>query len=556
MKTNLLCKISSIICALMFASFSSAQAATINSTYTGPTDGNWGDPANWSPAIVPNNGGGNTFAVTIANVFLTLDLDVAVNRLTFEPGDGVPIILGGTAPFLYCLDYNFTSAHTSIGNGGILQASAVVKDVTVDLGELADFSGTTLNTGYDYAVTAEPGRAATMKFNGANIVTNTAGIVLGGVNTSLTDENGADALAYFQNNAFDGYFDLEVGRNFTTEGAFVNAGLITIFASDPGFISGDVTTTLTINGNYTGIGYPLDPNTDGQVELLAPGPQGDARMVINGALTNYNAARKTLNKTWYQWEAANGRSATTQVLGGSRPLDIVTNNASLSLFGPNTGLRDKFGNDALRNLAVSARFLMGDRDFTTADSFTSTSRLSIYGNSNFTVNGTLTIKGDQFQVFALTGYALLGWFPNDPPYKKSYITVIGNLNLASAARFRYGIYDDATLPSVSVGGTAILGGALVPYLLDGANVTSSDSFTLLTAHKIVGQFSNVANGGRVTALSFSDGSELGTFLVTTTRTSLVLSDFQPSANAGAAGTRSLATSPAADGEGRSPRRRN
>src|SRR4029077_8990293 len=86
MKTNLLCKICSIICTLMFASFSSAQAATINSTYTGPTDGNWGDPANWSPAIVPNNGGGNTFAATIANVFLTLDLDVTVNRLTFNPG--------------------------------------------------------------------------------------------------------------------------------------------------------------------------------------------------------------------------------------------------------------------------------------------------------------------------------------------------------------------------------------------------------------------------------------------------------------------------------------
>jgi hypothetical protein len=119
-------------------------------------------------------------------------------------------------------------------------------------------------------------------------------------------------------------FDLEVGRNFTTEGSFVNEGLITVFASEPGFVSGDIDTTLTINGSYTGIGYPLDPNTDGQVELLAPGPDGDARMIINGALTNYNAARKTLNKTWYQWEAANGRSATTQVLGGSRPLDIVT----------------------------------------------------------------------------------------------------------------------------------------------------------------------------------------------------------------------------------------
>lgn len=142
--------------AIVVAALGVARADSIKSTYTGPTDGIWGDPVNWSPTIVPNNGGGNTFAASIANVFLTLDLNVAVNRLTFEPGDGVPIILGGTAPFLYCVDHNFTSAHTSVGNGGILLASAVAKDTTVDLGELVDFSGTTLKTGYAYAVAAEP----------------------------------------------------------------------------------------------------------------------------------------------------------------------------------------------------------------------------------------------------------------------------------------------------------------------------------------------------------------------------------------------------------------
>jgi hypothetical protein len=57
-------------------------------------------------------------------------------------------------------------------------------------------------------------------------------------------------------------------------------------------------------------------------------------------------------------------------------------------------------------------------------------------------------------------------------------------------------------------------------------VTSSDSFTLLTATKVVGKFSNVAKGGRVDVLSFSDASVLGTTLVTITETKLVLSDFQ------------------------------
>ena len=121
MKTN--AKSFLILFVLMTAAFIPARADFINSTYTGPTDGNWGDPANWSPAIVPNNGGGNTFAATIANVFLTLDLDVTVNRLTFNPGDGDPIIIGGTAPFLYCLDHNFTSAHTVSATAGLCSRS-------------------------------------------------------------------------------------------------------------------------------------------------------------------------------------------------------------------------------------------------------------------------------------------------------------------------------------------------------------------------------------------------------------------------------------------------
>ena len=48
-------------------------------------------------------------------------------------------------------------------------AFAVAEDVTVDLGELDDFSGTTLNTGYAYIAAAEPGRTATLKFENANI---------------------------------------------------------------------------------------------------------------------------------------------------------------------------------------------------------------------------------------------------------------------------------------------------------------------------------------------------------------------------------------------------
>ena len=507
MKTN--AKSFILITALMLLAWTAGRAAIIKSTYIGPSDGNWGDPANWSPAIVPNNGGGHSFAATIANVFLTLDLDVTVNRLTFKPGDGNPIILGGTAPLLFCLDHDFTSAHTKVGYGGIVYADAESKDVTVDLGELADFSGTTLGTGNTYyVVTAEPGRTATMKFDGANIVTSTALIELIGANARLTDENGANALAHFRHNAFDGYFDLEVGRNFTTECSFVNEGGIAIFASDPGSVTGDLNTTLTINGNFTDIGYPLDPNTDGLVELLAPGPQGDARMVINGALTNYEAGTQTLHKSYFGWVAANGASATTRVLGGGKPFDIVTSEAALVLVGPNTGFRDKFGNDALRNLATSARLLIADRDFTTATSFTCTSRLSVFGDCRFTVSGHLTIRNGFFEVSPLTGYARdpSPGFPTTP-YKSSQVIVRGNFNLNTPGILRFHVLDHEKTATVNVKGTAVFAGTLEAALEKPRRISSCDSFTVLTADKIAGQFSNVASGGRVDV--FSNYDDLG-----------------------------------------------
>ncbi len=103
---------------------------------------------------------------------------------------------------------------------------------------------------------------------------------------------------------------------------------------------------------------------------------------------------------------------------------------------------------------------------------------------------------------------------------------MGNLNLSGAARFRYGIFDNATLPSIRIGGTAILGGELVLYVFDGSPVTSSDTFTVLTASEIRRQFTNVVSGGRVTAISPA-GVPLGTFLVTISNTSVLVSDFQP-----------------------------
>jgi hypothetical protein len=522
MKTNRLRKNFSIICALMFGSSSFAQAATTTSTYVGPAGGNWSDPANWSPAIVPNNTATQKFDVSVGaqDEGVQLNIDATINSLS----------LTGEFPRIASRDHSLFSAATSVGEdgpyGGNLYFDADTVNVRADLGELAEFSDNTLNRGVyeaDTGVTdfSFANLTATIQFNGADIRTNNAVIGLYGPRTQIVDEAGHNALAKFQHNLLNGIFDSEQGHSFTSAGSIINEGYIALFTSYNGIEGPE---TFTVNGDYTGIGYTLDPGTLGITQLVAAGPLYDATMLIKGQLTNYDAATKTLNKTRYVWEAANGRSATTRVLGGATPMDVVTSKASLALVGPHTGFRDKNGADALRNLAVSARLVMGDRNFTTVSDFTSTSRLSIFGDTHFNVNGHLSIRSGFFEISALDGYARDDFpdFPVDPPYRKSYVTVKGSLNMRSTDSFRYGIFDNATSPSVTIGGAAILGGDLLLYLIDGGNVTSSDSFTVLTAHKIVGHFSNVANGQRIDLLSGE-----GSMLVTITKTAVVLSDFQP-----------------------------
>jgi hypothetical protein len=532
MKTN--AKFFLFTCALMLVAWTT-RADTIKSSYIGPIGGNWSAPSNWSPAIVPNNNATQKFDVSIGGSgfpVVTLDTDVNLRRLTLTD-DGTTLILQ---------DHSLTTANSSVGvnfshelfGGGIIFSLSVNSPVVADLGDLANFFGNTLKSGLYLAFASDPNITSTIRFNGADIRTNSATVQEGGARGRITDEMGRDALRHLERNAVDADLDFEVGRNFTTEGSFVNEGEIDIFAKDPAFTSAGFDTRLTINGNYTGIGYPLDPNTVGLVNLIAPGPTGNAAMVINGALTNYDPDSQTLHKTYYGWQAANGASAVTRVLGGGKPIDIVTSEASLNLFGPRTGFRDKFGNDALRNLAVSARMIVSNQNFTTANSFTSTSRLSIFGGTRFSVSGHLTIRNGFFEVSPLSGYIREGYagFP-ETPYLSSQVIVRGNFNLPSPSTLRFHVLNQEKTATVDVKGAAVLAGSLQTAVEKIDRICSADRFTVLTAGKITGQFSNVASGRRVDVFhEFDDlgnpiGKPIGTFRVTYDENTLVLSDFRP-----------------------------
>jgi len=122
-------------------------------------------------------------------------------------------------------------------------------EITGAANSFANFnSGTGALTGGTYAVNG------TLKFDGANIVTNAATITLSGTTAAITDQNGKNALANFATNASTGSFTLAGNHSLTTTGAFSNAGFLKISTGSTLTLGGSFSQTAgttTVDGNLT-----------------------------------------------------------------------------------------------------------------------------------------------------------------------------------------------------------------------------------------------------------------------------------------------------------------
>jgi len=510
-----------LVCAAFALLGGHAFAQATSSTYVGPDNGNWNDPANWSPAVVPNNNGVATFDVTIDNKTVNLDIDPTISSLT-TPGD---------FPFLLSTDHSLKSATTDTVGFGDLEFTADTVDVKLDLGNYKAFSGTRLDeTAWFFVLTAAAGRTATLQFNGAHIVENNGSFSLRGVGTTrIVDQNGADALRDLTHNQLLGFIEVADQAIYTFPNSITNEGTL---APDHGG-------TMIFAKDLTQIGDLRDPDaTGGFLEVVAAfSADLSAKAIINGVLTNYDPVTKTLRRGRYNLEAETDGVVTMQVLGGAF-FDIVNNDASILLKG-NAAILDKNNLNALRNLATTTRSLrFAQHDFTTAGSLSSGSDadkialLSVRGNSHVTVSGDLIIRGGGLEVSPLTDFDL------SAPVKNSLLEVKGNLSLAPLGYTRCEVFGGDAMGQIYVNGSATLAGQLQVFILPDAPIATSGSLTLLNADSITGQFSNVASGGRVTAyaptnLAFNgqfDGVISGTVKATYDNDSLVISDFQPHAS--------------------------
>jgi hypothetical protein len=347
-----------------------ARAAVVQATFIGSPgtppfflfDTSYSNPANWSPAIVPNNGGGDSYDIYIPDGIprlapqLIVDTDATVSNLF---GPATP----HTSFSVNVIDHQFTV--TDLCTSPSIHVSASAGDAALSLGQFSWSVGPTLIDGGNLALDAAQGYSATLRIKGANIVTNAGDISISGVGAHIIDENGNDGLRNLAQNLGS----ITLGNDFTTRGDFRNDGTL-VLRNDA---------QATANITFT----------------------------VNGNLGNYDNASHTLGGGHYTFLVVEGLSAAPTYTLRFNDADIINNGAEINVQYVRWRINDQFGADALRHLARNTPqgsiTLADDGDFTTPGDFTNDGVIDV-GGSRFLINGRLlnysdhTLMGGTYRV--------------------------------------------------------------------------------------------------------------------------------------------------------------
>jgi hypothetical protein len=327
----------------------------VNSTYVGPSYGNYGAAKNWTPAEVPNNTGAKNYNVTIPpTISVTVDADATISNLT----------LGS---FLNIFGKTFAVAGTTFSPAdqtpNINLTSTTDVPATFNAGILPAFSGNTLKGRY---IIGSGGAPAMLQFKGANVVSLGEGeLNLFGAFARVVDEYGSDALRNLARIESDAVLRVD-GRNLAISVPFTNNGILHLGGS---------------NATIFTAAY---------------------------SVTNFDSGTRTLSGGTFVLDQIVGEQGNLPVELRFDGADIVNNGSTIELHGATSTIADLAGNDALRNLARNlpgASLTLRDHDFATAGRF-GNEGLLLVTRSTFLVAGpftnfdaaTRTLSGGTFEV--------------------------------------------------------------------------------------------------------------------------------------------------------------
>lgn len=345
--------------------------ANINSIWTGSlgdSSQNWTDSQNWNPNVIPNNGGGDLYHVTITAASqpfnsVALNTDITIQSLGISQAS----LSIGNASLTIAeeLDLSGTADNTSLSV--MAYANLANQTATVTAATNSSMAGNTLQRGYWEVSTfaMSPFTAtASIGWSGADIqvIGADAEIRMSGAATSFRNsDDDSDALAGLAN--VEGTFSI-ANRNFTTAGDFSNTGAVTVQEDN----NGGVSVFAVTGANIQQVGTTL----------------------VDG----------------FWGVAANLPTATATIAWSGADIETIGEQATVSLRGTNASIRNSDDDsDALADISsVQGELDISLRNFTTTGDLSNTGAIYVesIAYNNDPVSATFTISGTVAQQIGTT----------------------------------------------------------------------------------------------------------------------------------------------------------
>ena len=473
MKT-LFCRVVLVCLAILSIAGASYSQTQVN----GAATGNWNSTSSWSPAVVPNNGGGNTYNVTLLSspaVNITLNINATIDTLTLDSGsvlstdsgntltttgvtnggdlelyNGNTLTVNGSMTTSNYFDLDRGSKLTVTGNltnssqfyTNVQNTVTAANTITVD-GTFTNMSGATAHIGY-YGDTSDVMNVGTLVNDGVLYIDTGATLNLTSQPNGVTDvvsgseldvygtlkAGSANGLAKL--NSVEGTLVIANGQTFTDtpgSGTLTNSGTLDL----------ELASNVTVSGNLTNSGAlytNIRNQSSGKTNTLT----------VTGTFTNNSGATTHIG---YFGDTTDVMNVATLVNNGFLEVDA---GATLNLTSQPNGVTDvaagseldvygtlKAGSaNGLAKLgSVEGTLVIGNgqtfTDTPGSGTLTNSGTLDLELASNVTVSGNLTNSG-----------ALYSNVRNQGSGKTNTLTVTGTFTNNSGATTHIGYFGDTT----------------------------------------------------------------------------------------------------------------
>jgi fibronectin-binding autotransporter adhesin len=533
-----------VLFAMLTLALLASQAQTVDNWNGG--NGDWNTAGDWSTGVVPNNGGGKTYNVTISNgeaETVTLNLGVTISDLTLgasatlqsSGSDSLTIASGGTFTNSGTLEFNTGANVLTMASGSTLNNESGATLQFSGSGSGLKITGTT-NNDSDATITLEGGSTST--FTGS--VNNS-----GTFQTGFSGGNNTVTVTGTFTNAAGATLELEGSGDVVNVNALSNAGMLTIDSGATLNITGggqgvtDVVANSTIElngdfnvinsgkstsaiGNLTTVAGTLDVN-NGLTNTITP--SGGTLTIASGGSINLSDPTASITTLSITGSVNNSGNVTTGFSGGTNTVNVsgtFTNAAGAEtiLYGTNDTLNvnalsnsgdleigNGVGSGATLNITGGGQGVTDIVAGSTIEDFGNfnviNSGKSTWALANLTtVAGTLELNNNQSNTITPGGGTLTvasggSLDLSDPSATTTSLAITGSVS--NSGNFTTGFSGGTNTVNVSGTFTNVAGGELILYgTNDTVNVNALSNSGYLSIGNGVGSGAtlNITGGGQ------------------------------------------------------------